>query len=66
MFLKYIFLTFSGNPAALYDRANPDWAPTLKLTGNLSSKKSDKKIQESTTSVKRYSENILCVQYNLF
>ncbi|XP_061843561.2 uncharacterized protein [Nerophis lumbriciformis] len=29
----------TGNPAALYDRANPDWAPTLKLSAKLTPKK---------------------------
>ena len=27
------FLIFSGRPADLYDTAHPDWAPSLKLSG---------------------------------
>ncbi|XP_061822735.1 uncharacterized protein [Nerophis lumbriciformis] len=49
-----LFFLPPGNPAALYDRANPDWAPTLKLSAKLTPKKSEKKKQQSTYSVNRY------------
>ncbi|KAG1695932.1 hypothetical protein GQR58_006430 [Nymphon striatum] len=43
-----------GKPANLFDRANPDWAPTLKLCDNISPRKFVKKVKQVETDIKRY------------
>ncbi|XP_060578256.1 uncharacterized protein LOC132735330 [Ruditapes philippinarum] len=44
----------SGKPADLYDKSNPDWAPTLQLSDLLTPTKSCKKAKQASTGMKRY------------
>ncbi|XP_060607928.1 uncharacterized protein LOC132760059 [Ruditapes philippinarum] len=44
----------TGKPADLYDKPNPDWAPTLNLTDTLTPSKSERKKQRVETDRKRY------------
>uniref|UniRef100_A0AAV2KDQ1 THAP domain-containing protein 1 n=1 Tax=Knipowitschia caucasica TaxID=637954 RepID=A0AAV2KDQ1_KNICA len=44
----------TGHPSSMYERSNPDWAPTLKLGEMLTPTKSQKKQAEIETKQKRF------------
>ena len=45
-------LCFSGKPSSMYERSNPDWAPTLLLGEDLTPSKSLKKEKKIETNKK--------------
>uniref|UniRef100_A0A3B3V3R5 THAP domain-containing protein 1 n=1 Tax=Poecilia latipinna TaxID=48699 RepID=A0A3B3V3R5_9TELE len=47
-------LYFVGKPADLYDRSNPDWAPTLKLTKEATLEEIEFRRRLSEANLKRY------------
>ncbi|CAL9691906.1 unnamed protein product [Knipowitschia caucasica] len=44
----------SGKPSDLFDQNNPDWAPSLKLAGCLTPRKSESNLKKATGSTNRF------------